>query len=131
MCAKKREDLSSTAPPFPSPFASLAGKRDELPPGPSTAAPAPAPATAAAKVRPGLARAVIRYERKGHGGKEVTVVAQLELPARELERWAKALKQALGCGGSVDRGSIVIQGDQRQRIAAWLTTQGVRKISVG
>jgi translation initiation factor 1 len=70
-------------------------------------------------------------ERKGHGGKEVTVVEQLGLSARELEKWLKELKQSLGCGGAVDGDALVLQGDQRERIQAVLTKKGVRRISVG
>lgn len=78
----------------------------------------------------GPARAVVRYERKGHGGKEMTRVEQLGLPQRELERWLKAAKQALGCGGVVQNSDLLLQGDQRQRLATWLQKQGVKKISV-
>ncbi len=105
-----------------SPFAALAGLREKLPPGPPPRAPEPPK---------GPARAVVRYEKKGRGGKEVTVIEQLELPAKELEAWCKALKQAIGAGGSVEDDAIVVQGDQRPRVAAWLTQRGVRKVSVG
>jgi translation initiation factor 1 len=74
---------------------------------------------------------VVRLERKGRGGKEVTVVDKLELRASELERWAKSLKQDLGCGGVVEGRTIVLQGDQRGRAATWLGGKGVRKITRG
>jgi translation initiation factor 1 len=48
-----------------------------------------------------------------------------------LEQWCKELKQALGCGGSVDGDSIVLQGDLRQRLPAVLTAKGVAKVTVG
>jgi translation initiation factor 1 len=113
--------------PFNNPFARLAGERDALPEGPKPEEPTPA---AAAPAR-GPAKAVVRYERKGHGGKEVTRVEQLGLASEELERWLKALKQSLGCGGRVDGDALMLQGDQRERLPALLTARGVRKISVG
>ena len=73
---------------------------------------------------------MVRYERKHRGGKEVTVVDKLELTASELERWCRDLKQALGCGGSVEERTIVLQGDQRSRLPALLTARGVGRVTV-
>jgi translation initiation factor 1 len=111
---------------------------------PRTAAPAhsatPAPArgpavpprgAGAAKVPVGPARAVIRYERKGRGGKEVTLVEKLGLGAVELEAWCRELKRGLGCGGYVEGGAIVLAGDQRGRLRGLLEARGVRRVSVG
>jgi len=70
-------------------------------------------------------------ERKGRGGKEVTVIEQLDLPARQLDAWLKDLKDALGCGGAVENETLVLQGDQRKRVPGLLTARGVRKIVVG
>jgi translation initiation factor 1 len=70
-------------------------------------------------------------ERKGHGGKEVTVIEKLGLGAAELETWCRDLKHALGCGGSVDGEVIVLQGDLRSRLPAVLTARGVAKVTVG
>jgi translation initiation factor 1 len=107
------------------PFGSLRSLRDSLPAGdPPEEQPKEAPAPK------GPARAVVRYERKGRGGKEVTVVEQLELPRRDLEAWLKALKGSLGCGGAVEDSSLVLQGDHRKRLPALLEGRGVRKISI-
>src|SRR4051812_26001579 len=105
------------------PFAALEALRSSLPPGapPRTAAPA--------KKLP--SRAVVRMERKGRGGKEVTVVDKLGLAPDELEAWCRDLKQALGCGGAVDGELIVLQGDLRPRIAAVLTQKGIAKVTLG
>ena len=104
-------------------FGGLAGLRDQLPAGP---APRPEPV----KEAKGPARAVVRYERKGRGGKEATIVEKLGLPEAELELWCKALKQALGCGGFVEGDTIVLQGDLRPRLEPILTARGVRKVTV-
>ena len=120
-----KDDKNQPAPPFPSPFAALQGLRDRLPAG----APLPPPKEPAAAKGP--ARAVVRREKKGRGGKEVTVVEQLGLPARELEAWLKVLKSQLGCGGAVEGEALVLQGDQRDRTRAILEARGVRKVIAG
>lgn len=97
---------------------------------PEGQSPAPAAQSSAATPAKGPARAVVRYERKGHGGKEVTRVEKLELPSRELEVWLKALKGSLGCGGRVEEDALVLQGDQRDRLPPLLTAKGVRKVTV-
>ncbi len=126
---RKDDDRLTTSQPAPlghNPFAALAGKRQELPAGVSKQPPAPP-----AQAPRGPARAVVRYERKGRGGKEVTLVEQLNLREAELAGWLKALKAALGCGGTVDGDALVLQGDQRKRLPALLEERGVRKVSVG
>jgi translation initiation factor 1 len=111
------------------PFAALAGLRDRLPPG--DAPPAPAAGAEPLAARRGPARAVVRYQRKGRGGKEVTLVEKLELPEAELESWCRELKRALGCGGSVEEGAaIALAGDQRPRLPALLEARGVRRVTV-
>ncbi|HEY6173400.1 MAG TPA: translation initiation factor [Kofleriaceae bacterium] len=109
-----------------SPFAGLEALRASLPPGPPEAGRAPAEAKPK-----GPGRAVVRMERKGRGGKEVTVVEKLDLRPAELEIWCRDLKHALGCGGSVDGDAIVLQGDLRTRVPAVLTARGVGKVTVG
>ena len=130
--------MSDAKKPFNNPFAVLAKRRAELPPGELAAPPVATsetakPLTAATipKSDPrGPARAVVRLERKGRRGKEVTVVEHLGLPAAELEVWLKALKAGLGCGGVVEGDTLALQGDQRTRVEALLVTRGVRKITI-
>jgi translation initiation factor 1 len=81
--------------------------------------------------RKGPARAVVRMERQGRGGKEVTVIEQLGLPAKTLEAWLKELKRTLGCGGVLEGDALVLQGDHRERLPGMLEKKGVRRISVG
>jgi len=106
------------------PFARLAALRKDLPPG-------PAPKALPAPEKKGPARAVVRMERKGRGGKEVTVIEQLALQPKELNRWLQLLKKSLGCGGVTEGASIVLQGDQRDRASAALEKLCVRKIIIG
>jgi translation initiation factor 1 len=110
-------------PSSKSPFDALEKFRDQLPPGPPPAKPvAPEPK--------GPARAVVRLERKQRRGKEVTVVEKLGLKVSELEAWCKQLKQAMGCGGTVEGDAIVLQGDLRTRLPDALTKLGVRNVTV-
>ncbi len=128
-----------TPPPAPPPgpfnaaFAGLAGRLGAAPqahsaPPPAQAAPQAPPAPP--PTRPGPARAVVRMERSGRGGKVVTVVEKLGLPPRELERWLGDLKRSLGCGGVLEGDALVLQGDNRDRVGALLEARGVRRVTV-
>lgn len=68
----------------------------------------------------------LRIERKGRKGKTVTVVDGLKLKEDDLNRLAKELRKAIGCGSSVEGTSVVLQGDNRERIGSWLRSKGVR-----
>jgi translation initiation factor 1 len=107
------------------PFAALAQLRDQLPKGPD------APTATPVAAHRGPARAVVRLERKGRRGKEVTIVEKLALQPAELEQWCRELKQALGCGGAIETDKIVLQGDLRDRIATVLENKGVAKVTMG
>jgi len=98
---------------------------------PAQAAPPARPAPAAKPPKPPPARAVVRIERKGRGGKEATVIEKLALPPRELAAWADTLKRSLGCGGAVEGDAIVVQGDQRERVRKWLEAKGVGRVIAG
>ena len=114
--------------PFHNPFGVLAPLRGSVP-----AAPEPAietPRMAAPSGAPSVPRAVVRLERKGRGGKEVTAIEHLGLSPADREAWLKALKSALGCGGVVDGDALVLQGDQRARLPALLRARGVKKVTV-
>ena len=119
----KKPESASPNNPFAG-LAGLAGLRESLPSAPTVAA-KPAPVA-----KPGPARAVVRYERKGRGGKEATVIEQLGLPPGDLDTWCSELKRALGCGGLVDDGTIVLQGDLHKRLEPLLLARGVRKVTL-
>ncbi len=97
-----------------------------LPPGPET------------EVRPGEARmgtkgrVVLRRETAHRGGKTVVVVGGFadSVGAGELERIAKGLRKACGCGGTVRGREIEVQGEQADRVRAWLEGEGYRVAGV-
>ena len=68
----------------------------------------------------------IRREKKGRGGKTVTVVRNLHLTASDLKALGKQLKQACGSGGTVKDGAIEIQGEHRDKLAAVLAGMGYK-----
>ena len=117
---------------FNNPFAALGGLKDTLPPAPQpTPPPTPKPAVAPAPGTRAIARAVVRMERSGRGGKEVTVVEQLGLNSSDREKWLKDLKASLGCGGVVEGESLVLQGDHRKRLPDMLAKRGVKRVTIG
>jgi translation initiation factor 1 len=116
--------VSDEKKPFHNPFGALSALKASLPQG-------EAPRPPAEKVKRAPPKAVVRLERKGRNGKEVTVIEQLALSPKDQEAWLKQLKSSLGCGGALEDGALVVQGDHRERVAAWLTKQGVKQVSVG
>lgn len=71
-------------------------------------------------------KANIFYERKGRGGKEVTIIADTTLGDDELLALASDLKKQLGAGGSCRGGEILIQGDRRKAVSAFLRSLGFK-----
>lgn len=71
-------------------------------------------------------RLALRMERKGRGGKTVTVIDGV--PAAQAKGVAKALKKHLGSAARIEGADIVVQGDLRERIASWLGAKGARDV---
>jgi translation initiation factor 1 len=66
----------------------------------------------------------LRLEKKGRGGKSVTVVAGLPRNQAFLAALATELKRACGTGGTAGDGDVLIQGDQRERLRPVLAAKG-------
>jgi translation initiation factor 1 len=66
----------------------------------------------------------IRLETKHRGGKAATVITGFIGREEDLEDLSKKLKTHCGTGGSAKDGEIIIQGDQRPKVLAWLLQQG-------
>ncbi len=67
---------------------------------------------------------LLRLEKKGRGGKTVTVVAGLPRNRAFLATLAAELKRACGTGGTAAGDSVEIQGDQRERLRPLLLAKG-------
>jgi len=79
---------------------------------------------AAAEAVPAKLRCVLRLEKKGRGGKSVTLVAELPRNDAFLAALASELKRACGTGGTAADGAVEIQGDQRDRLRPLLLAKG-------
>lgn len=66
----------------------------------------------------------VRIEKKGRGGKVVTLISGFVGSSSDLSQLAKTLKTKCGVGGSVKDGEILIQGDFRQRVIDLLKNLG-------
>ena len=69
--------------------------------------------------------AKLRMEKKGRGGKTVTVVYDLPQNAAFLKELASELKRACGTGGAVVDDTIEVQGDLRDRVREILQRRGM------
>jgi translation initiation factor 1 len=77
-------------------------------------------------INPSRQRVIVRLDRKGRGGKAVTVIEGLLLVQREKESLLKQLKSRLGTGGAVKDEFLEIQGDHRENLMAILEGMGYR-----
>ena len=68
----------------------------------------------------------VAFEKKGRGGKQVTLVRGFVGAAADLEALAKTLKARCGVGGSAKDGEILIQGDQRAKVLTILLQEGYK-----
>lgn len=74
----------------------------------------------------------IQRDKKGRGGKQVTVLSDFQLTAVDLENLGKQLKKACGSGGTLKEGGVIeIQGDHRDKLAELLQKQGYKTKFVG
>jgi translation initiation factor 1 len=63
-------------------------------------------------------------ETKGRKGKGVTIITGIPLAGAALDELATRLKKRCGSGGTVDGGTIEIQGDHRDALVAELGKLG-------
>jgi len=71
-------------------------------------------------------KVIIRLDRKGRGGKSVTIIEGLQMPQQEKEALLKRLKADIGTGGTVKDRVLEIQGDHCGTIMAALEKLGYR-----
>ena len=66
----------------------------------------------------------VGLDKKQRAGKIVTLVDGFIGTVEDIEALGKQLKTKCGAGGSVKDGFIIIQGDYRDKIIAWLKDWG-------
>ena len=71
------------------------------------------------------------FSNKGRAGKTVTLIRGFEGTVQELKVLAKLLKQAVGVGGSIKDGEIIIQGNYREQLIEILQKMGHRVKRIG
>lgn len=77
-------------------------------------------------LNPSQQRVLVKLDRKGRGGKSVTLIEGLNIPADNREKLLKKLKSGLGTGGTVKDSNIEIQGDHCYAIITTLTEMGYK-----
>lgn len=70
----------------------------------------------------------VYVERKGRGGKTVTLIKGLSLASPQLDTLCKELKSKCGVGGKVEGRQIMIQGDQRKKVVSTMIAKGYRDV---
>ncbi len=64
-------------------------------------------------------------DRKGRGGKSVTIIDGLPFSLDQLKELTKSIKRQCGTGGAIKEGKIEIQGDVRDLILPMLQKMGL------
>jgi len=77
-----------------------------------------------AELRASQQKVIVRLDRKGRGGKSVTVIEGLQMPQQETEALLKQLKATIGTGGTVKDRALELQGDHCKTIMAALEKLG-------
>lgn len=77
-------------------------------------------------ISPAEQRLQVKLDKKHRGGKMVTIVEGYR--GNDIEDTGAALKKACGTGGSVKDGVIIVQGDNRDKLVAWLIKNGYKDV---
>lgn len=88
--------------------------------------PATEEAPADALAQQGKTMLNVMLDKRNRNGKRVTLVTDFVGTDEALKALAKELKQHCGVGGSARGGEILIQGDFRDKILAYLKSRGFK-----
>jgi len=75
-------------------------------------------------ILPAQQKIKVRLETKHRGGKAVTLIENYQATEDAKIELGKKLKTYCGTGGSVKDGEILVQGDNRDKVLAWLLKNG-------
>lgn len=75
-------------------------------------------------LEPSKQKLKLLLDSKQRGGKTVTLITGFIGKEKDLEVLSKELKNHCGTGGSFKDGEVIIQGDQREKIKAYLIKKG-------
>lgn len=128
---RKGASGAGTPPPSASTHKSFADLKASLAPANLPSRPVETPLTRAVPDSTSSERVIVRRERKGHGGKAVTLAEGIRLPAVKLNELARDAAKALGAGARIEDGALVVQGDQADRLVAWLASRGFTSVARG
>ncbi len=73
----------------------------------------------------------VHLEKKGRGGKIAVLIKGFEGSPDALKALAKEIKNHCATGGSIKNGEIIIQGPVRDKVMAFLNSEGYKTKRVG
>jgi len=73
----------------------------------------------------------ITIDHKQRGGKIVTLITGFIGSEEDLQALGKELKQLCGVGGSAKEAQIIVQGDNIDKIIAYLSAKGYKTKRIG